>query len=180
MKVLLLLVLVPLVTSEEPQTLPETEPQFVYPNSRQGLDSYGAPAAPVQTGFTPGPWRPVANDGYSEVPVYQYGDYEPQYDHRNQAPVQGNSGFGINTGFGLEFPSNGLFNPHGLLVFGLGAIILILLISTIFEVSKNILPSVKDLWRSTEEARSLENASMIAGYVMDAFEKYRNIDVEDN
>merc|ERR1712204_164611 len=78
-------------------------------------------------------------------------------------------------------------NPFGLdikpiLRYGLGAVILMLIVSTAISVGQKFWPLISKLIPATEmdSARSLEQMSSLAQYAFGAFEKYQALNEEKN
>ena len=74
------------------------------------------------------------------------------------------------------------FEANSALRFGLGAIIIMLIVSTAISVGQKLWPSIKDLIDSNAEGRSLDDVSMtsLAQYAFEAFEKYQALNEERN
>ena len=56
---------------------------------------------------------------------------------------------------------------------GLGAVILMLIVSTVFSLGKKLLPTILDNLPREAGGRSLEDLSSLAQHAFDAFEKYQ-------
>ena len=73
------------------------------------------------------------------------------------------------------------FDASSALRFGLGAIIIMLIISTAFSLGQKLYPNIAELVASNAEGRSLEEMSSLAQYAFEAFEKYQTLnDMAEN
>ena len=80
----------------------------------------------------------------------------------------------VNAGLGLD--------SNSLLRWGLGAIIIMLIVSTAISIGQKVWPNIKDIINSNAEGRSLDDMSMtsLAQYAFEAFEKYQALNEERN
>jgi len=86
-----------------------------------------------------------------------------------QPPPQRNNPFGIGINAGLGF------DTRPLLTYGLGAVILMLIVSTALSIGKKFWPVLSRFIPEEEldAGRSLEQMSSLAQYAFEAFEKYQ-------
>jgi len=133
----------------------------------QPVDTYGAPAAPVQSVYTVESGQPV------------YVSQPPQYDTRNYIPP-GN--------YQVATSSAGLFNTQNLFIASVGALSVWFLVAV---VSRVVVPLLSASWmasalasvfgsvlKDTEvmaEGRSLAQVSSVARVVFDAIDNYNQL-----
>jgi len=118
----------------------------------------------------------------------QYQHQQPQYHYAEQRQDVINAGpwrvvpqnqppppvnpIGFRAGFGLD--------AYPALKWGLAAVLIMLIVSTVLSVGKKIWPKISDMINVAEEARSMEHMSSLAQYAFEAFEKYQALNDEDN
>ena len=59
--------------------------------------------------------------------------------------------------------------------FGLGAIIIMLIVSTALSIGLKLYPNIMEIVASSAEGRSLDEMSSLAQYAFEAFEKYSTL-----
>ena len=59
--------------------------------------------------------------------------------------------------------------------FGLGAIIIMLIVSTALSIGLKLYPNIMEIVASSAEGRSLDEMSSLAKYAYEAFEKYQSL-----
>ena len=67
------------------------------------------------------------------------------------------------------------FEANSALRFGLGAIIIMLIVSTILSIGQKLYPSIAEFMATNAQGRSLEEVSSLAQYAFEAFEKYQSL-----
>jgi len=117
--------------------------------------------APQPGGDAYGPGVPVANGPWVTVP---------------QAPYQphGRDPYGIGVSAGLGF------DTQSLVTWGLGAVILLLIISTAIQLVGRLLPSFKSLVEEAGSGRSMETVSSLAQFALEAMQKYEEMNEDDD
>jgi len=120
------------------------------------LDAYGAPVAPPTNTYN----SPVAPalDAYGAPNAPLSNSYGQNYNFRYKPPV-----------YGIAPESTSLLDPRSIITWGLGTLMLLLLLSTVSSVATNIFNN----W--TRAARSINDVTHIAGYVFDAIEKFQQL-----
>ena len=78
---------------------------------------------------------------------------------------------GINAGIGVD--------TLPIIKWGVGAVIIMLVVSTVLSLGKKIWPRISELM-VTEEGRSLEQMSSLAQYAFEAIEKYQALNEKKN
>jgi len=102
------------------------------------------------------------------------GDSSDPFGAAQQPPARNPFGLDIQAGLGLD--------TKPILRYGLGAVILMLIVSTAISVGQKFWPLISKLIPATEmdSARSLEQMSSLAQYAFEAFEKYQALNEEKN
>jgi len=102
------------------------------------------------------------------------GDSSDPFGAAQQPPARNPFGLDIQGGLGLD--------TKPILRYGLGAVILMLIVSTAISVGQKFWPLISKLIPATEmdSARSLEQMSSLAQYAFEAFEKYQALNEEKN
>ena len=67
------------------------------------------------------------------------------------------------------------FEANSALRFGLGAIIIMLIVSTALSIGHKLYPSIAEFMATNAEGRSLDEMSSLAQYAFEAFEKYQTL-----
>jgi len=141
-------------------------------------DTYGSPVAPASNTYVPSlvpptntysaPVAPPTNtynspvapalDAYGAPNAPLSNSYGQNYNFRYKPPV-----------YGIAPESTSLLDPRSIITWGLGTLMLLLLLSTVSSVATNIFNN----W--TRAARSINDVTHIAGYVFDAIEKFQQL-----
>jgi len=119
-------------------------------------NTYSAPVAPPTNTYN----SPVAPalDSYGAPNAPLSNSYGQNYNFRYKPPV-----------YGIAPESTSLLDPRSIITWGLGTLMLLLLLSTVSSVATNIFNN----W--TRAARSINDVTHIAGYVFDAIEKFQQL-----
>ena len=65
-----------------------------------------------------------------------------------------------------------------MLRWGLGAVVIMLIVSTVVSIAQKVWPKVKELGMMAEQARSLDQVTSLAQTAWEAFEKYQALNDE--
>jgi len=119
-------------------------------------NTYSSPVAPATNTYN----SPVAPalDAYGAPNAPLSNSYGQNYNFRYKPPV-----------YGIAPESTSLLDPRSIITWGLGTLMLLLLLSTVSSVATNIFNN----W--TRAARSINDVTHIAGYVFDAIEKFQQL-----
>jgi len=119
-------------------------------------NTYNSPVAPPTNTYS-APVEP-ALDAYGAPNAPLSNSYGQNYNFRYKPPV-----------YGIAPESTSLLDPRSIITWGLGTLMLLLLLSTVSSVATNIFNN----W--TRAARSINDVTHIAGYVFDAIEKFQQL-----
>jgi len=153
------------------------------------LDTYGSPVAPASNTYVPSlvpptntysaPVAPATNtyDAPVAPPTNTYNSpVAPALDSYGAPNAPLSNSYGQNYNFrykppvyGIAPESTSLLDPRSIITWGLGTLMLLLLLSTVSSVATNIFNN----W--TRAARSINDVTHIAGYVFDAIEKFQQL-----
>merc|ERR1739838_125099 len=115
------------------------------PSLVPATNTYNAPVAPALDAYG-APNAPLSNS------------YGQNYNFRYKPPV-----------YGIAPESTSWLDPRSIITWGLGTLMLLILLSTVSSVATNIFNN----W--TRAARSINDVTDIAGYVFDAIEKFQQL-----
>merc|ERR1711963_132930 len=163
---------------EQPQPQPQPQeqnkhyqPQFIYPEAQDRTfpgENQNQAGGALNEAYGTGPGTVVSSGPWVTVP----NGYQPDNNYRANNPFGGNSPFGIgaSAGFGIDTQS--------VITWGLGAVIVMLLISTGVQIVSKVLGlNVRSILDevTAAEGRSLETVSNIAQFAFEALEKYEQL-----
>merc|ERR1712012_674698 len=150
--------------------------QYVYPEAREDLEAPNPFVDPsVPNPYVDPAWQQhsggqVFHDSCGQGLPIAHGPWLTVPNGRGVDPY----GFGLSGGFG--------FDTQSLVTWGLGAVIFLLIISTVMQVFRRLLPSVKSPADEVSEeggARSLETMGNLAQFALEAMDKYEKLNKEE-
>jgi len=150
---------------------PQVNQQFVQQHQEQ---QYNTGADQRQDGnvVSAGEWINVGDNQWANAPQNEWANVPDQWGYAQPSPARNPWEFGFNGGLGID--------TQPIIKWGLGAVLIMLIVSTAISVGTKVWPRISDMINVAEEARSLEQVSSLAQYAFQAFEKYQALNDEDN